>query len=112
MEDYNISAVLKQLRKTSGYSAIDVIEKLKEYNIHLSPKTLYGYESGISMLNADVFVALCRIYNCDNPLDILINKPNDYTDTIFLKRYHSLDSHGKEIVDFVLEKELERLKKL
>ncbi len=57
-----IASFLKQLRKTSGLSANDVIEKLKKYSIDISAKTLYGYESGLSMLNADAFVSLCRIY--------------------------------------------------
>ena len=43
--DYNISSVLKQLRKISGYSANDTIEKLKEFNIDISIKTLYGCTS-------------------------------------------------------------------
>jgi len=65
-----IANFLKQLRKTSGLSANDVVEKLKNYNIDISAKTLYGYESGLSMLNADAFVSLCRIYKCDNPMDM------------------------------------------
>ena len=56
--DYNIASVLKQLRKTSNYSAVEVIKRLKKYEIDISAKTLYGYESGLSMPNANVFVAL------------------------------------------------------
>lgn len=109
MPENNISNVLKQLRKTSGASATDVVTRLKNYSIEISAKTLYGYESGLSMPNADVFVALCRIYNCDNPMDILGNSSIDPTDVNLLKKYHDLDPHGREMVDFVLDKEHARI---
>lgn len=104
-----IANFLKQLRKTSGLSVDEVIEGLQKYNISISAKTLYGYESGTSMLNADVFVALCRIYKCDNPMDLFGNtsiKPNEVT---MIEKYRLLDSHGKEMVDFTLLKEWERI---
>lgn len=61
-----IAKFLKQLRIISGMSVDEVVGKLQKYGINISTKTLYGYESGVSMLNADVFVALCRIYKCNN----------------------------------------------
>lgn len=109
MGNNNISALLKQLRKTSSYSANEVVEQLKKYNIEISAKTLYGYESGLSMLNADVFVALCKIYNCDNPMDIFGKPSFDVTEIKLLEKYRVLDSHGKEMVDFTLDKEYERI---
>lgn len=57
-----IATILKQLRKSSRLSVKQASIQLKQYGIDIASKTLYGYESGISMPNADVFVALCKIY--------------------------------------------------
>lgn len=62
-----IASTLKQLRKASRLSAKQAASQLKHYGIDIAPKTLYGYESGLSMPNADVFVALCSIYHCSEP---------------------------------------------
>lgn len=106
--DYNIASVLKQLRKTSGFSASEVIKCLKEYKIDISAKTLYGYESGLSMPNANVFVALCRIYKCDNPLDIFGNTSISPSEISIIEKYRFISEHspaGKETVDYILNRE-------
>lgn len=108
MTEQTISNLLKQLRKTSSYSANDVVDRLKKYGIDISAKTLYGYESGLSMLNADVFIALCKIYKCDNPLDIFGNATFKPEETRLIEKYRDLDDHGRELVDLILEKEHER----
>lgn len=71
IENINIASTLKELRTASKLSAKEVSERLTIYNITISTKTLYGYESGLSMPNADTFLALCKIYNCENPLQII-----------------------------------------
>jgi len=114
MEDYKIPQGLKQLRKASGLSAKEVSEKLKKYNIDISFNTLYGYESGLSMPNADTFVALCKVYKCDNILDIFksdSDRPN-YVEWNLIKNYRSLDPHGKEAVDSILSIEMKRMRQL
>ncbi len=103
-----IANFLKQLRKTSGLSVDEVIKGLQKYNITISAKTLYGYEGGTSMLNADVFVALCRIYKCDNPMDLFGNTSIKPYEVNIIEKYRALDPHGKEMVDFTLQKEWER----
>ena len=103
-----IANFLKQLRKTSGLSVDEVIEGLQKYGIMISTKTLYGYENGTSMLNADVFVALCRIYKCDNPMDLFGNTSIKPPEIGMMEKYRALDPHGKEMVDFTLLKEWER----
>lgn len=108
MTNQSISSLLKQLRKTSAFSANDVVNRLKEYDIDISAKTLYGYESGLSMPNADTFIALCKIYKCDNPLDIFGSSTINPSEQSLLEKYRDLDDHGKELVDLVLEKEHER----
>lgn len=108
----NISAVLKQLRKASGYVAKDVTEQLKAYDIEISEKTLYGYESGLSMPNADVFVALCGIYQCDNPLGLFGSSGVDAEELRLIKKYRGLDGYGKQTVSLVLEREMNRTQQL
>lgn len=112
MTKQTISNFLKQLRKTSGLSASDVVNELQEYNIDISAKTLYGYESGLSMLNADAFVALCKIYKCDNPMNIFGTPSVSSKEFDLIEKYRSLDSRGEDIVNTVLNREAERMAEL
>ncbi|MCI8592447.1 MAG: helix-turn-helix domain-containing protein [Lachnospiraceae bacterium] len=100
-----IANFLKQLRKTSGLSANEVVTKLQSYNIDISAKTLYGYESGLSMLNADAFVALCRIYKCDNPKDIFGTPSINSNEIDLIEKYRTLDPFGQETVNYILNRE-------
>lgn len=112
MTKQTISSFLKQLRKTSGFSANEVVNKLQKYDIDISAKTLYGYESGLSMLNADAFVALCRIYKCDNPMDMFGTPSISSKEYNLVEKYRTLDTHGKDMVNMVLNKETERMAEL
>lgn len=103
-----IANFLKQLRKTSGLSANEVVTKLQSYNIDISAKTLYGYESGLSMLNADAFVALCRIYKCDNPMDIFGTPSIKSNEIDLIEKYRTLDPFGQETVNYILNSEAAR----
>lgn len=73
-QNINIAYTLKELRKISHLSAKDAADQLKPFGINISSKTLYGYESSLSMPNADTFVALCKIYGCENPMQIASNE--------------------------------------
>lgn len=112
MTRQTISGFLKQLRKTSGFSANEVVKELQKYDIDISAKTLYGYESGLSMLNADAFVALCRIYKCDNPMDIFGTPSISSKEFNLVEKYRALDSRGRDIVNTVINKEVEHMKEL
>ena len=63
-----IAKVLKESRQRAGLSAKEVIEKLRLHDIKVSPKTLYGWESGHSQPNADTLLLLCDIYGIDDIL--------------------------------------------
>lgn len=112
MSEQSISIFLKQLRKTSGLSANEVVSQLKKYGIEISSKTLYGYENDASMPNANVFVALCRIYKCDNPMNVFGSPSMSSSEVEHIKKYRSLDSYGQETVDTILEREITRVKEL
>lgn len=61
-----IARVLKTFRQKTGLSARDVTYQLSLYDIKVSPKTIYGWESGHSQPNADTFLMLCDIYGIDD----------------------------------------------
>lgn len=112
MTKQTIANFLKQLRKTSGLSVNEVTDKLQEYGIDISAKTLYGYESGLSMLNADAFVALCKIYKCDNPLEIFGTPTVKSNEMRIVEKYRSLDLYGQETISYILDREVKRVSKL
>lgn len=107
-----IATFLKQLRKTSGLTANDVVNNLKSYDIDISSKTLYGYESGLSMPNADAFVSLCRIYKCDNPLDVFGTPTITSFEMEHIEKYRALDPPGQSHVDAILQWETERVQQI
>lgn len=108
----NIGDTLKKLREETGLKGNEVVERLKGLGIEISVKTLYGYESGRNSTNADMFLALCQIYKCQNIMEVFSNSSDDVLFTNkeweMIEKYRKLDSHGKEMVDFTLLKEWER----
>ena len=99
----SIGEKLRILREKNNLTRKEAVIKLHHLGIDISDKTLYGYESGRNSANADMFLALCRIYNCRN----IASEFSDTMDEI-LEKYRTLDNHGKEMVDLVLTKEWER----
>ena len=111
MDRQSIATVLKQLRKTSGKSTAEISKELKEYGIEVSPKTIYGYESGISTPNADVFMVLCRIYNCDDPVSVFFGSPFSADESVFIIKFRALDDHAKKLIQLLLDEEYKRCSK-
>lgn len=107
----NIGEKLKLLRENNNMTRKEVADRLKNFNIDISDKTLYGYESGRNSANADMFLALCQIYKCNNIMETFSNTVEDVLFTnkewTIIERYRKLNPHGKEVVDFVLDKEYE-----
>lgn len=73
----NIGEKLKLLRENNNMTRKEVADRLKNYNIDISDKTLYGYESGRNSANADMFLALCQIYKCNNIMETFSNTVED-----------------------------------
>lgn len=48
MKNYKIAEVLKEYRKKNDLSVTQVSNILKEHNNYAAPKTIYGWESGVS----------------------------------------------------------------
>lgn len=112
-----LGTVLKELRKKKKLTAKETADKLSLMGYEISDKTISGYETGIRMPNADVFMALCKIYDCKNILETFSFVSADYSiptddEWHMIEKYRDLDNHGSEMVDFTLNKEWERSKQL
>lgn len=57
-----IGDVLKYYRRLNKLSVVEVADILVKYNIHVKPKTIYGWESNQNPPSADKFLVLCYIY--------------------------------------------------
>lgn len=110
MGNPTIANFLKQLRKASGKSIDDVVKALEEYGLATSPKTIYGYENCVSTPNADTFMMLCKIYNCDNPVELIYGASFTASESEILEKFRYLDNHGKQAVTAILDVEYERCK--
>ena len=108
---------LKELRKETGMNTVEVSEKLKSRGFDVAGKTLSGYENGIRMPNADVFMALMSIYECKNILEIFSFVSADYSvptddEWKIIESYRKLDDYGKETINIALERETNRVRQL
>ncbi len=112
----NIGDTLKKLRENNGMTRKDAADKLHELGIDISDKTLYGYESGRNSANADMFLALCRIYKCNNIMETFSNSVDDVLFTNaeweIIEKYRSLDPYGRETVNYILDRETKRVQQL
>jgi transcriptional regulator with XRE-family HTH domain len=111
----NIGEILKRLREENNLTGKETVDKLKELGIDISAKTLYGYESGRNSTNADMFLALCKIYKCQN----IMSAFSDSTDEVLftnkewniIEQYRSLDDAGKNHINYELNREVRRVEK-
>ncbi len=63
MRKKHISNVLKEYRKRNHYTVEDISILLRERDIRVAPKTIYGWENGHSSPNTEVFMILCDLYD-------------------------------------------------
>lgn len=105
MASKEFSDRLKKLRKLAGYSQKEVYE---HFNIPQS--TFSSWEVGKSEPSGEMLIQLCEFYKCDMMKEFsdINNDMVTNVDLSLLEKYHALDEHGKEMVDFTLEKEYER----
>ena len=68
MKNVNIAKVLKEQRKLNDFSVQDVAIQLEKKNVNVSPKTIYGWESGQALPSADTLLQLCDIYHISDIL--------------------------------------------
>lgn len=68
MTKESISSTLRKLREGQKMSVKDVQERLLQFGISVSIKTIYGWESGKRLPDADTFLTLCDIYKSEDVL--------------------------------------------
>ena len=101
MSDYG-AGVLKAKRKELKLSVKYVIEQLRQYNIDISDKTLYSWESGHRQPDADSFLALCDVYGITSFKEIEKSPAPAETDTGdqrldgIIENYHQLNEAGQQ----------------
>lgn len=106
---------LKERREQLGLTQGEVASILG-----ITPGAVGNYENGVSTPKADILFKVFDALKCDaNYLfqDEMKNLSNKDAATPFemdhlVKKYRDLDEHGKEMVDFVISKEWERLEEL
>lgn len=109
-----IGTKLKELREQNKLTRKEVSDKLRELDIDISDKTLYGYESGRNSANADMFLALCKIYKCTNVMETFSNSVDDILfsndEWCVIEQYRILDDFGKKHINYELDREVKRTK--
>lgn len=111
MNEYLVS----QLRKGRLDKGLKQSDVSKETGIKNT--TLSNYENGVTEPDMDTFLTLCELYELDfvslmeEAYGIKVPGKNFHikpSEMELLEKYNALDEHGKEMVDFTLEKEYER----
>lgn len=112
----NVGEKLKELREQNNLTRKEAADKLRSIGIDISDKTLYGYESGRNSANADMFLALCKIYNCKNIMATFYDSVDDvlftHNEWQLIEKYRSLDPYGQETVNYILDREVSRTQQL
>ena len=70
IQEKKIAFMFRLLRERANLSVEEVAEKLKEYDIKISPKTIYNWETAHSTPKITTFLALGVIYKCKDLLSI------------------------------------------
>lgn len=112
MNQYLID-MIKSGRNAAGLTQAQVAEMLG-----IKGNTLSGYENGVSEPDIDTYLKLCKIYNLDyvsileEAYDMKPNS-NEYSlsknEQEHIKKYRTLDRHGKKAVDHILDDEYTRV---
>ncbi len=72
MKNPNLGVLLRYHRQSAKLSVNDVVAKFQsEYNISLSNKTVYSWETGRNQPPADTLLTLCKMYNITNIMESL-----------------------------------------
>ena len=103
-----ISDNISKYRKECGFSQKELAEKIGAKNL----TTVSSWERGISSPDADTIIKLCTLFNISlNDLYSVEAKDFDLStnEKLHIKKYRSLDDHGKKTVDLILDRECERI---
>lgn len=103
----NISKNIAKYREAANISQKELAKRLG-----VVPSRISNWETGANCPTIDILFEVCEILNVSIN-DIYGVYPDSkfvlkYGEQDLLKKYRALDEHGKEMVDFTLEKEYER----
>jgi len=106
MTKEEIGAILKQFRLSSGMTQKEVAEKIGR-----KQQIIGHWETGYAQPDANTLFTLCDLYGTtvDEAFGFIRKHSNiSITEYNIIKKYRDLDSHGKDMVDTVLNKEYTR----
>lgn len=111
MSKETIGFTLKKYREMNHITVKDVAEKLKK-----SIKTIYAWENGLGQPDIKTLIELCRMYNIDD-FEVFSDKPSLDKKSLMLypeqkkllQIYNRLDTHGKKVINDLIQSELERI---
>lgn len=105
MTKEEIGKILKQLRLNCGKTQKEVAEHLGK-----SQQLIGHWETGYSQPDANTLFVLCSFYGTtvDKAFGFVDDNGINAHELSLIKKYRLLDTHGKELISILLEKELQR----
>lgn len=104
MASKELSRKLKELRIQSGFTQKQICEKFS-----LPQSTISGWEIGRAEPSGEMLIKLLELYG-SNMVDVLHNDDLiSQSEMNMIKKYRELDVTGKETVDYILDKQHERV---
>ena len=112
----DIGKTLKESRIAAKISVKQISDILTEKGYKASESTIYSWENGNSQPTPGALLTMCDTYGIDNALETF--GYNGYknggslqltlSETALIEKYRTLDEHGKDMVNVVLDKEFDR----
>lgn len=103
-----IGQVLRKYRTQSNLTVKEISELLLSDGINVAEKTIYSWENGYSQPNPSTLFVLCKHYGIrDISIFTEHTEMGDFTrhERNIISKYRTLDTHGRKIVDTVLDLE-------
>lgn len=113
MTKETIGKILRDYRERAGLSVQQVADKYNK-----SIKTIYSWESGQGQPDIETLISMCLWYGIGTFEEFVSGKESSYNNMLksitaheqaHIQKYRKLDASGKDMVDTVLDKEVERL---
>jgi len=113
---YDIGKTLKKFRSEAKMSVKQISEILVEHGFKATESTIYSWENNNSQPTPGALLTMCKAYGVSDVLSSFgydgfapdeVIEPTE-SELKIIEKYRFLDSHGKEMVDIVIDKEYDR----
>lgn len=113
MTKETIGKILRDYREQAGLSVQQVANKYNK-----SIKTIYSWESGQGQPDIETLISMCLWYGIGTFEEFVSGKDCSYNNMLksitaheqaHIQKYRKLNASGRDMVDTVLDKEVERL---